>query len=338
MNKKWLTYSITAILLVILLPSVFRDATAFTVFVEDFTTANFTQWSRTNLSPGTEQTISGGIARFIVPTPTGGAVTYSSIVKDGFTSTINSTIIASQDILITKVPNNCPQGSGAIFFLYICDSADLGGNQGNIGVGIDGSSVWSLWVGGSINYTYVFQTAGSAPLSNTWYHIVLTVNNSASRVTLNVDGTVVIDTLQRQFTNRDHAVSLMLGLGESWWSSGVGSQEVDIDNVQLDISDAAIGITPNPTPQPTFLNQAADINPTYTATPAPKKTPTPTTQSPTTEPTNNPTATTTPTSLSYQNGFSLWMLLPLVVIVAVCLQIALVWKRHNRSPTATRRE
>ena len=45
------------------------------------------------------QTVNNGIAQFTVPTPTGGTVTYSAVVKDGYTTTLNSTITASQDIL-----------------------------------------------------------------------------------------------------------------------------------------------------------------------------------------------------------------------------------------------
>ena len=156
-----------------------QPAAAATVFTESFSAENFAAWSQSRLTSGATQTVSNGVARFIVPTPQGGNCTYSFVVRDGFTSTINSTIVAAQDIYVSKVPHGCPQGNGAIFFLYVCDSADLGGNQGNVGVGIDGSGVWSLWIGGMTVYSYVFQSSGALPASNTWYRVGLTIDNSA---------------------------------------------------------------------------------------------------------------------------------------------------------------
>lgn|GEM_PF-3171262 len=219
-----------------------KPAGATTVFSDNFSSGNFERWSQSFVVSGASQSVSGGIARFIVPTPTAGSNSCSYLVRDGFTSTVNSTIIASQDILVANVPNGSPQGNGAIFFLYVCDSTDLGGNAGNIGIGIDGSTLWSMWIGGSLIYTYVFQTTGSSPTSNTWYHIVLTINNQAQTATLAVNGIVVINVSQQEFTDKPHPISLMSGMGEDWWSDGSGQQEINIDNVQLDISDASTSL------------------------------------------------------------------------------------------------
>ncbi|HSV49453.1 MAG TPA: LamG-like jellyroll fold domain-containing protein [Candidatus Acidoferrales bacterium] len=312
MNKKWAAIPIAAIILVSVAFALSRWAMATTVFTEDFSSGGFSNWSRTRISPGSTQTVNGGVAQFVVPTPAGGAVTYSFLVKDSFASTVNSTITASQDVLVTKVPSGCGQGNGAIFFLYICDSADLGGNYGNIGVGIDGSSVWSLWIGGNQTYSYVFQSAGSAPVSNTWHHVVLVVDNSAGRVALSVDGTVVISGPQRQFTDRPHTISLMSGMGESWWSDCIGPQEIDVDNVRLDISDAVSGgsstVTVNsPTTKPARSSTPA---PTQTVIPTPSVTARPSlpllTQSP------MPTF-----EVLKEGGFPLWVVVPVIVAVIV---------------------
>ena len=73
------------------------------VFSDDFSSGSFANWSKTYVSSDSSQTVTDGTARFIVPTPIGGNVTYSYLQKDGFTSTPNSTIIATQDVYVTKV-------------------------------------------------------------------------------------------------------------------------------------------------------------------------------------------------------------------------------------------
>lgn len=322
-------FPLIALVLVIVALTSQNGALAVTVFTDDFSSGSFSSWSKTSLSTGSNQSIDSRVARFIVPTPTGGNVGYSSLVKDGFVSTVNSTIIASQDMLVAKVPSGCQQGNGAIFFLYVCDSGDLGGNLGNIGVGIDGSSVWTLWVGGSINYTSSFQTIGTVPLSNIWYHVVLIVDNSAGRVTLTVDGVTVISTVQRQFTDRTHAVSLMSGLGETWWSDCIGPQSIDIDNVHLDISDMEAIPTLNPTAQPTSSGQTATTNPKHTTTPTTHPTATSTQQPSTTEPSKDSTPTASQTQSKEGERFSLWMLLPFAVAIAVFVQVVFALKRRG---------
>ncbi len=293
-----------------------------TVFWEDFSSGNFAAWSRSFQSQDSTQTVSGGVARYIVPTPPSGTMTYSYVVKDGFTSTVNSTITASQNILVTKVPSGFAQGNSAIFFLYLCDSSDLAGNCGNFGVGIDGSGVWSLWIGGNQTYTYVFQTDGSAPASNTWYHVALTVDNSAGTVKLAVNGETAISATQQQFTDKTHAISLMCGVGENWWSQTSGQLEIDVDNVQLEISNAA---SPNPTFSPT-----SPANPTFsqphTIKPTPNTTATPT-PSPAPTPSISPDATPSPQKPS-QDSFPLWVLLPLVIVVFVCLEVLFMLKKR----------
>jgi len=231
-----------------------KQTEAATVFSDNFSSGNFERWFQSYAVSGASQSVSGGIARFIVPTPTAGSNSCSYLVRDGFISTVNSTIIASQDILVANVPNGSPQGNGAIFFLYVCDSTDLGGNAGNIGIGIDGSKLWSMWIGGSLIYTYVFQTTGSPPTSNTWYHIVLTINNQAQTATLTVNGIVMINVSQQEFTDKTHPISLMSGMGEDWWSDGSGQQEINIDNVQLDISDALDAPNIIVTPSSSFIS------------------------------------------------------------------------------------
>jgi hypothetical protein len=323
------------VLLVLVMP---RSSVASTVFLEDFASGSFSNWSRNHMSPSSNQTVNNGVAQFIVPTPTGGTVTYSALVKDGYTSTLNSTIIASQDIFVTKVPIGCQQGLGAIFFLYVCDSGDLSGDLGNIGVGIDGSGVWSLWIGGTTKYVYVFQTSGPNPLSNTWYHVSLTVDNPTQRVTLSVDGTVAINASQQQFTDKVHSVSLMVGMGESWFSNCIGTQEVDIDNVRLDISDANPNETANPTVAPTSTG-SGNSNTGNSATTAPSKTINPTsTQQKTPNPTNqapNTPTSTSPMSTPYlrETGLPLWVTIPFVMVLAICIEVVLlVWqgRRMNK--------
>lgn len=304
---------------------------ASTVFLDDFASGSLSNWSRTHISIGSNQTVNSGIAQFTVPTPTGGTVTYSSIVKDGYKSTLNSTIIASQDLLVTKVPSGCQQGLGAIFFLYICDSGDLSGDLGNVGVGIDGSGVWSLWIGGTTRYVYVFQTTGPNPLSNTWYHVALMVDNPTQRVTLSVDGTLVVNASQQQFTEKAHPISLMVGMGESWFSNYVGTQEVDVDNVRLDISDANPNETTNPTAVPTSsgsgnsnTGSSAITAPSKTTIPtaASQKTPNPTNQAP-----NASTKSPTQTPYLRETGLPLWITVPAAVALAVCIEtVLLAWK------------
>jgi hypothetical protein len=308
-----------------LLLAIASPASALIVFSDNFSSANFAGWSQTFTSPGSAQTVSGGIARFTVPTPTGGSYSYSFIEKSGFTSTPNSTVTASQDIYVTKVPNSCPQGMGAIFFLYVCDSTDLRGNLGNFGVGIDGSGVWSLWIGGNTIYTYLFQTSGTLPASNTWYHVVLTFDDTAKTVTLSVNGATVISSSQTEFTDKIHPISLMTGMGECWWSGGAGQQEIDISNVKLDISDA----TSPPVPDPTTPLSTPAPAPTQQITPQPLPTstdPPATTAAPPTPPTPSPTASviheTQPPNFPY------WILLPVVIALAIGAGIVVFLKKR----------
>lgn len=328
-NRKWVAALIVSLLLLFVVFYASRWASAAAVFSDDFSAGTFAGWSQTRISPGSSQTVSNGIARFVVPTPTGGSLTYSYLIKDGFTSTVNSTIIASQDIQVKQVPNGCIEGNGAIFFLYICDSADLSGDLGNVGVGIDGSGVWSLWVGGNTTYVYIFQTQGPLPANNTWYHIVLTVDNSAGLVSLSVDGKTVVSATQRQFTDRTHQFSLMSGLGEDWWSGCVGPLEIDVDNVRLDVSDAAATITEAPTTLPPTSNpqspatDAPTVAPTHTSTPNPTVTAVPTNFS------SVPSQSATPTDMqTSESGFPLWLLVPLLVAVLVCFGILFVLKKR----------
>jgi hypothetical protein len=314
-----------------------KSTVASTVFQDDFNLGNLSNWSRTHISIGSNQTVNSGIAQFTVPTPTGGTVTYSATVKDGYTSTLNSTITASEDIFVAKAPSGCQQGLGAIFFLYICDSGDLSGDLGNIGVGIDGSGVWSLWIGGTTKYVYVFQTAGPNPLSNTWYHVALTVDNPTKRVSLAVDGIIVVNASQQQFTDKEHPVSLMVGMGESWFSNCIGTQEVDIDNVRLDISDANPNETANPTVAPTSTGSgnsnsgsSATTAPskTISSTLNPQKTPNPTNQAPNT----STSASSTSTPYLRETGLPLWVTVTVIVVLAVCVEtVMLAWKLRRGS-------
>lgn len=242
------------------------------VFSDNFSSGNFAGWTQTAVGPGASQTVTNGVARFVVPAPaSAGVCTYSSLRAEGFTSTPNSTIVASADFYFTKVPNGLPQGSTAIFFLYLCDSADLSGNLGNFGVGIDACDAWAIWIGGNPIYTYVVQSAGAAPVSNTWYHLDLTVDNSKGTVTLAVNAVAVIFAAQAQFTDRVHPFTLIVGMGEDWWWQGMGQHEVDVSNVQLDISDAA-SIPQTVATSPPIT--AATPKPTTTASPSPRPTPT----------------------------------------------------------------
>lgn len=302
---------------------------AATVFADDFSSSNFSNWSATLTSTASSQSITDGVARFIVPTPQGGNMTYSYVRKDGFFSTMKSTIIATQDVLVTKVPFGCPRENGAIFFFYVCDSTDFSGNKGNFGVGIDGSNAWSLWIGGNTVYTYVFQTVGPAPVSNTWYHIVLTIDNSAATAMLTVNGVVVISINQQQFTDATHAISLLTGMGEDWFSDGIGLQEVDIDNVELYISDAPLP-TPSPTPYISSSSQASSadaITPTPTHTPSsqakPQVTPIPsTTLSP------RPSSTQMPLP-TVEQSLPSWLALPVITAAVAGLAILIMLRRKG---------
>lgn len=327
-NRKWVAALVVSLLLLFVVFYSSQRVSASTVFSDDFSSGAFSNWSQTHISPGSSQSVTGGVARFIVPTPTGGFVSSSYLVKDGFTSTVNSTITASQDILVKQVPYGCIEGNGAIFFLYICDSSDLSGDLGNVGVGIDGSGVWSLWVGGNKSYIYIFQTQGPLPANNTWYHVVLTIDNSAGLVSLSVDGRTVVSATQRQFTDRTHPFSLMSGLGEDWWSGCIGPLEINLDNVRLDVSDVQATVTEAPTTAPTN---------SYTQSPA-SNAPTP---APTHNSTSNPTVTsqptvsstpgqrTTPTDMqTSESGFPFWVLVPVLVAVAVCFAVLFMLKKR----------
>lgn len=197
--------------------------------------SNVTNATNTCVSSGASQSLSNGVAHFIVPSPEAGNYSYSYLQKSGFTSTANSTITATEDVYISDVPNSYRQGTDAIFFFYIVDPIE-GANSGNIAVGIDGSGVWSLWIGGHSLYNYVFQAVGNSPENATWYHIVLLVNNSARTVTLQANGTTVITAEQNQFTNKTHPISLWVGIGEDWWCNGPKLLELDVTNVKLEIS------------------------------------------------------------------------------------------------------
>jgi hypothetical protein len=328
-NGKWVAALIVSLLLLFVVFYASRWVSAASVFYDDFSSKTFSAWSQKHISPGASQTVSGGVARFIVPTPTGGFVSSSYLVKDGFTSTVNSTITASQDILVKQVPNGCIEGNGAIFFSYICDSADLSGDLGNVGVGIDGSGVWSLWVGGNVSYVYIFQTQGTLPANNTWYHIVLTVDNSAGLVSLSVDGKTVISATQRQFTDRTHQFSLMSGLGEDWWSGCIGPLEINVDNVRLDVSDAASTITEIPTTPPTSSNPQSPVTDAPTPVPTHNLTPNPTVTTAPTAVSSAPSQSATPTDMqSSQSGFPLWLLVPVLVAVIVCFGVLFVLKKR----------
>lgn len=328
-NRKWVAVLVVSLLLLFVVFYASRWVSAASVFRDDFSAGNFAGWSQTRMSAGSSQTVSGGVARFVVPTPSGGYVSYSYLVKDGFTSTVNSTIIASQDILVKQVPNGCAEGNGAIFFFYVCDSADLAGDLGNVGVGIDGSGVWSLWVGGNASYVYIFQTQGSLPANNTWYHIILTVDNSAGLVSLSVDGKNVVSATQHQFTDRTHQFSLMCGLGEDWWSGGVGPMEIDVDNVRLDVSDAEAIVTQVPTEVPAssssqnVVTNGPTSNPTNTSTLNPTVTAAPPTLS------SVPSQSATPTDMqTSETAFPFWVLVPVLVAVAVCFGVLFMLKKR----------
>ncbi len=187
------------------------------------------------VSSGASQSVSNGVAHFIVPSPEAGNYSYSYLQKSGFTSTANGTIVATGDFYFSDVPNGYKQGDNAIFFFYVVDSVG-GQNSGNIAVGVDGSGVWSLWIGGYPIYNYVFQTVGPYPADATWHHIVLTVDNSARAVTLQANGIVVINVEQNQFTDKTHPISFWIGIGEDWWCNGPELLEVYVGNVKLEIS------------------------------------------------------------------------------------------------------
>jgi len=266
LNKRLAVFCVLGLLSILLIVPL-KPTAAATVFSDDFSSGNFERWSQSHAVSGARQSVSDGIACFIVPTPIAGTNSCSYLVRAGFTSTVNSIIVASQDMLVTQIPNGASQGNGAIFFLYVCDSTDLGGNAGNIGIGIDGSEVWSMWIGGSLVYTYVFQTHGPKPTSNTWYHIALTVNNQAQTAILEVNGLVVINASQQEFTDKTHPISLMSGMGENWWSDGSGQHEINIDNVQLVISDSPLTPFSNPLSPSNPLIDTSDITDPFAISP-----------------------------------------------------------------------
>ncbi|MDR1992880.1 MAG: hypothetical protein LBQ98_05205 [Nitrososphaerota archaeon] len=315
MNKRSMALYVL-ILLAILLFVPLKPTDAAIVFTDDFSSGNFERWSKSLMVPEASQTVRDSIARFIVPTPVAGSNSCSYLIKDGFTSTINSSIAASQDILVTKVPNGALQGNGAIFFLYVCDSTDLTGNAGNIGIGIDGSNVWSMWIGGDQIYNYVFQTEGPLPVSNTWYRIILTIDNQAQTAVLEVNGAVVINASQQQFTNRTHPISLMSGMGENWWSAGSGLQEIDVTAVQLYISDAIVVPQPSSTlvPVSTFTPSVPSLSPTQTPTVTPSVTAMPSFSLPPLHPLSTP----------LPGGDEFFGLVVVCVIILIALMIVLV--------------
>ncbi len=200
-------------------------------FSDDFSSQSFNRWTLQNQTAGAGMSIINGVACFT--TPIGANGTYSYVQENGFISTVNSTITASQDVYLSGFSGGFTTGNGAIFFLYVIDAS--GQNGGNIAVGIDGSDVWGLWIGGFPIYNYVFQTAGTLPQIGAWSHVVLTINNSALTVNLAVNGTTVINVIQHQFTDATHSVNLISGIGEDWNSVGKAS-DLEIDNVRLDIS------------------------------------------------------------------------------------------------------
>ena len=110
-----------------------------------------------------------------------------------------------------------------------------------------------------------------------------------------VNGTNVINAGQQQFTDKAHPISLMSGMGEDWWCYGLGQQEVAVDNVKLDISDAsptptsAPTYTPTPELTPTPTQTAATIPSTPNSTPKPSPSPSPT---PKPSPAPSPASTT----------------------------------------------
>ena len=280
---KKLTFFVYVLISSLLVTSML-PADAAVVFADDFSSGNFNRWSQSKVIEGASQIIKDGVACFTVPPPMSETCSYSFVVKDGFFSTAKSILVAQQDVWVSLVPNGASQGNSAIFFFYVCDSTNLNGNYGNFGVGIDGSSVWSLWIGGVSVYRYVFQTEGPPPASNTWYHLVLTINNIEQTVSLEVDGVVVISASQQQFTDKTHPISLMAGMGEDWWCNGPGL-ELKLDNVQLDISDSSSLNMPAPTSMPTSRPQThSNSNPMPLQSPLPsptqRLTPTPTVVTP----------------------------------------------------------
>jgi hypothetical protein len=199
---------------------------------------------------------------------------------------------------------------------------------GNVGVGIDGSGVWSLWVGGNATYVYIFQTQGPLPANNTWYRIVLTIDNSAGLVSLSVDGKTVVSATQRQFTDGTHQFSLMSGLGEDWWSGCIGPLEINVDNVRLDVSDAAVTITEMPTTPPTSSNTQSAVTDAPTPVPTHNLTPNPTVTTAPTTISSAPSQSATPTDMqSSQSGFPLWLLVPVLVAVLVCFGVLYLLKK-----------
>jgi hypothetical protein len=87
----------------------------------------------------------------------------------------------------------------------------------------------------------------------------------------------------------------MSGVGEDWWWQGGGTLELDVDNVNLAISDST---EPNPTANPSAATSAPNTPNKPTASPTPKPTSTPTnTISP-----QNPTVPSSPIQLTLDGG------------------------------------
>ncbi len=308
------------------------------VFSENFSSGGFPNWTETYVGSGSRQTISNGVARFIVPTPTGGNATYSYLKKDGFTSTPNSTVTVMQDIYATQIPKGYTAGNGAIFFLYICDTTDPTGNNGNFGVGIDGCGLWSIWIGGNPIYTYAVQTAGSPPSSGAWYHTVLSFNNTAGTVGLTINGTVVISAAQHEFTDKTHSLSLLSGMGEDWYGYGSGQQEVDVCNIALEISDASAPIsTPTSTSNSAAAQQTeSSPNQNHVSTPNPTtKTATPTpsiTQKPSPAPIEPSVPSPSPSQTTGTStvDFPFWVFLPLSAGIAIGVVVVVKLKKSMK--------
>lgn len=219
------------VFLVVIVLAVFLVTQLMLLYLESFLKLDGAAY----VSSGASQSVNNGVAHFSVPSPKTGFYSYSYMEKSGFTLAANSTITVSEDVYFSDVPYGCMQGNEAVFFLYIVDSVG-GQNSGNIAVGIDGSGVWSLWIGGYPSYNYIFQSTGATPARAIWYHVVLTINNSAQTVNLQVNGLVVIDEEQNQFTDKTHPVSLWIGIGEDWWCSGPSFLRIDVTNVKLEIA------------------------------------------------------------------------------------------------------
>ena len=156
--------------------------------------------------------------------------------------------------------------------------------------------------------TSTFQNSGSSPQSKTWYHLDLAIDNPNHKVTLTVNGSVLVSATQNQFTDKTHTI--MLGVGAVDYCNNGRAHQLQVDNVKLSISGSSSptptptpAASPTPTPMPTVTpTPTPTITPTPTATPnptptlTPSPTPTPTaTPTPTPKPTATPTSTASPT-------------------------------------------